>query len=122
MKKTHVLYTSEYPECFVCTKLKSYGKMSNYFIDHEFTRNGSTFGNECPNYLKLGMQGRNNLFADKEICRYDVTPSDVNHRYPFEQCKNKVLNSNKRPWICKDPACPERKDVCLQHFEQNRPD
>ena len=122
LKKTHVLYTSEHPECFICTKLKSQGKMSNYFINHEFTNKGSTFGNKCPNYLKLGMQGRNNLFADKEICRYDLCPSDVNHRYPFEQCKNKILKTNKKPWTCKEPECPERKDVCLQHFEQNKPD
>ena len=120
-----MMVINKYPECKVCLKLQELGNSQDYFENHLISDNNLSYNNNCPNYLKMTIDQRNDFLDRNNFCKYCVNPrTGQGEKCKGEiECKKDNLRPNnigtKKHWICTMPSCPERIENCKYHREKN---
>ena len=109
----------DHPGCIICSKLQHDGRGSDHFKNHLYSvnfNNGKEYSHpaNCPNYLELGITGRDEFLKSAKICQYCLVELD---HHDSERC-NEL--SYARRAKCAVQGCMKRVELCHEHTENNK--
>ena len=109
-------------DCNFCSTLQRLGKGKNYFSNHLLVGpNKKTYPNNCPNYLAMTVQEKNNFIFDSKFCQFCLRPrSQCNDRTCGDDHLIRLPNGRKKGFVCAHDDCKNRVELCLHHKELNR--
>ena len=110
-------------DCHFCTALQRIGKGKNFYQNHLLTgTHKKNYVNNCPNYLAMSIQEKNNFIFECKFCQFCLKPKN--------QCLDKTCgddhldrqaNGRKKGFVCLSHDCKNRIELCLHHKELNKP-
>ena len=109
-------------QCLMCETLQSVGVGENYFENHVlFGPSKINYANNCPNYLALSVQERNNLITENKICPFCLKLKSA-CKNPHCGNKNAYPHPSGRPksYVCRSKGCKNRVELCLEHIDLNK--
>ena len=108
-------------DCHFCTTFQKLGRGRDYFEKHIlYGPSKRNYVNNCPNYLSLSLEDKNSFVYSNNFCPYCLRPKS--------QCKNQACgddhlipyaNGKKKNYVCLEPTCRHRIELCLVHKEKN---
>ena len=110
-------------DCNFCSTLQRLGRGKNYFSNHLLVGpNRKTYPNNCPNYLAMTVQEKNNFIFDSKFCQFCLKPkAQCNDRTCGDDHLIRLPNGRKKGFVCAHDDCKNRVELCLHHKEINRP-
>ena len=110
-------------DCNFCSTLQRLGRGKNYFSNHLLVGpNKKTYPNNCPNYLAMTVQEKNNFIFDSKFCQFCLKPkAQCNDRNCGSDHLIRLPNGRKKGFVCAHDDCKNRVELCLLHKEINRP-
>ena len=109
-------------QCLMCETLQSVGVGGNYFENHVlFGPAKLNYTNNCPNYLALSVQERNNLITENKICPFCLKLKSA-CKNPHCGNKNAYPHPSGKPksYVCRFKGCKNRVELCLEHIDLNK--
>ena len=110
-------------DCNFCTTLQRMGKGKNYYSNHLLVGpNRKTYPNNCPNYLAMTVQEKNNFIFDSKFCQFCLKPrAQCNDRSCGDDHLIRLPNGRKKGFVCAHDDCKNRVELCLHHVQLNKP-
>ena len=108
-------------QCHFCTLFQRKGIGSNYFKNHLLVgKLRNVYPNNCPNYLRLNMDERNDFVKENNICRYCLRLKiNCNNKSCGDDHIVPLISGHRKTYACAVPNCKERIELCLKHKEKN---
>ena len=110
-------------DCHFCTALQRIGKGKNYYQNHLLTgTNKRSYVNNCPNYLSMSIQEKNNFIFECKFCQFCLKPkSQCLDKTCGDDHLDRQANGRKKGFVCLSHDCKNRIELCLHHKELNKP-
>ena len=109
-------------DCHFCVTFQRLGTGKDYFERHLlYGQSKKHYVNNCPNYLALSMEEKNNFIRINNFCQFCL-------RFK-SQCRNQRCGDDhlqlfqdrrKKFYVCKEEQCKTRIELCLNHKHKNR--
>ena len=109
-------------QCLFCVLFQKQGIGSNYFQHHMlFGPLKRVYSNNCPIYLSLSMDDRNEFISKNNICRYCLRlKTDCKNSSCGDEHLIPGLNGKKKHYACTNSSCKERVELCSTHKVENK--
>ena len=108
-------------DCHFCVTFQKLGRGRDYFEKHLlYGLTKRNYVNNCPNYLSLSLEDKNSFVYSNNFCPFCLRPKP--------QCKNQncgdehlipYAGGKKKNYVCLEPTCKYRIELCLIHKELN---